>query len=116
MKKVFTLTLLLIAFNSFSQDTEKLEQYCKLVVTGRMLSSKVVISVDYGEERSLWKDNRLKNDDGKLVKFNSEIDALNYLGKQGWKLVNAYPVATTSNSVPIYHYVFRKEFPRSEVE
>ncbi len=116
MKKVLTLALLFFAVNSFAQDTEKVEQYCKVVVTGRMLSTKVVISVDYGEERSVWKDNRLKNEDGKLVKFNSEIDALNYLGKQGWKLVNAYPIATTANSTPVYHYVFRKEFSKAEVE
>ena len=115
MKKILTLALLFFALNSFSQDTEKVEQYCKVVVTGRMLSTKVVISVDYGEERSVWKDNRLKNEDGKLVKFNSEIDALNYLGKQGWKLVNAYPISMP-NTAPVYHYVFRKEFSRAEVE
>jgi hypothetical protein len=115
MKKIFTLVFILVTVTSFSQDTEKVEQYCKVIVTGRMLSTKVVISVDYGEERSLWKDNRLKNEEGKLVKFNTEIDALNYLGKQGWKLVNAYPI-TNANSAPIYHYLFRKEFPKTEVE
>jgi hypothetical protein len=115
MKSLFTLSLLLFAFSSFSQDTSRVEQYCKLVATGRLLSNKVTISIDYGEERSLWKDTRLKNDEGKLVKFNTEIDAINYLGKQGWKLVNAYPIANANNA-PIYHYVFRKEFLRSEVE
>jgi hypothetical protein len=115
MKSLFTLGLLLFTFSSFSQDSLKVEQYCKLVATPRLLSNKVTISIDYGEERSLWKDTRLKNEEGKLVKFNTEIDAINYLGKQGWKLVNAYPI-TTTNSTPTYHYVFRKEFLRSEVE
>lgn len=115
MKNIIALALLFISFNSFSQDSSRVEQYCKVVVTPRVLSTKVTIAVDYGEQRSVWKDNRLKNEEGKLVKFNTEIDALNYLGKQGWKLVNAYPLSVP-NSTPVYHYVFRKEFSRGEVE
>lgn len=115
MKNIVTLALLFISFNSFSQDTTRVEQYCKVVVTPRVLSTKVTIAVDYGDERSVWKDNRLKNEGGKLVKFNTEIDAFNYLGKQGWKLVNAYPLSVP-NSTEVYHYVFRKEFSRSDVE
>jgi hypothetical protein len=116
MKKLFTFAFLFFTISSFAQDSEKVEQYCKLVVTPRLLSTKVTIAVDYGEERSVWKDNRLKNDDGKLIKFNTEIDALNYLGKQGWKLVNAYPVTVGTNTNPTYHYVFRKEFSKAETE
>jgi hypothetical protein len=52
---------------------------------------------------------------GKLKKFNSVIDALNYLGKMGWKLVNAYPVYNGSSS-NIYHYVFKKDFTKTEAD
>jgi len=39
---------------------------------------------------------------------------LNYMGRNGWKLVNAFPAYSSANSAPVYHYVFRKEFLKSE--
>lgn len=92
-----------------------MEQYCEVVATGKLLSNKVTIDIDYGEERSIWKDHRIKDDNGKFKKFNSVIDAINYLGKLGWKLVNAFPVST-GNGPMVYHYVFKKEFEKSEIE
>ncbi|MEI9909097.1 MAG: hypothetical protein WDO71_05170 [Bacteroidota bacterium] len=113
---VFILLLLLFAFKiDAQQDTAKVEQYCEVVATGRLLSNKVTIDIDYGDERSIWKDHRLKDDEGKLKKFNSVIDAINYLGKDGWKLVNAFPVSA-GNGPMVYHYVFKKEFPKSETQ
>ena len=54
----------------------------------------------------------LKRKNGKLKKFNFVIDAINYLGKDNWKLVNAFPVS--SGNGMIYHYVFKKYFPINE--
>ena len=79
------------------------------------MSYKVTIDIDYGEERSAWKEHRLKDEEGKLKKFNTVVDALNYLGKMGWHLVNAFPVASTTISI-VNHYVFKKEFLKSEIE
>lgn len=113
MKKLITILFVCFALNSMAQET--VEQYCEVVATPKLLSSKVTIDIDYGEERSIWKDNRLKTEEGKLKKFNTTIDALNFMGKGGWKLVNAFPVYTSS-STQVYHYVFRKEFLKSETE
>ncbi len=115
MKATSLIILLFLSSVAHSQDTLKVEQYCEVVATGRLLSNKVTIAIDYGEERSIWKDHRLKDEDGKFKKFNSVIDAINYLGKQGWKLVNAFPVSE-SNGPKVYHYVFKKEFLKSETE
>jgi hypothetical protein len=115
MKKFLGLILLFLSFTGYSQDTTKVEQYCEVVATGRILSNKVTIDIDYGEERSIWKDHRLKEEDGKLKKFNSVVDAINYLGKNGWNLVNAFPVST-GNGHMVYHYVFKKNFLKSETE
>ena len=115
MKKILTLIGLILSLHGFSQDSTKVEQYCEVTASGKLFSTKVTIDVDYGDERSFWKDHRLKDDDGKLKKFNSVIDALNYLGKAGWKLVNAYPVNNGSSS-NIYHYVFKKEFSKADAE
>ena len=114
MKKIILfLTILFISLTSFSQnDTMKVEQYCEVIATPRLLSNKVTIDINYGEERSVWKDNRLKTDEGKVKKFNSVVDALNYMGKEGWIFVNAFPVTVGTNQ--IYHYAFRKIFLKSE--
>ena len=116
MKNIIIIAVILFSsFHSFAQkDTSKVEQYAEIVATPRMFSTKVTIDIDYGEERSIWRDNRLKEDNGKLKKFNTTIDALNYMGKEGWTLVNAFPISVGTNS-QVYHYVFKKSFSRSEI-
>jgi hypothetical protein len=119
MKKLLVLFIIVLPVIAFAQaDTLKVEQYCEVVATSRMFSKKVTIDIDYGEARSIWKDNRLKDEDGNLKKFNTTIDALNYLGKQGWKLVNAFPMSegSTTNSVSIYHFYFKREFVKSQTD
>ncbi len=117
MKKITVAALFLFAgLPAFSQDSTRVEQYCDVLATPRLLSNRVTIDIDYGEKRSIWKDNRLKDEEGRVKKFNSVIDALNYMGNNGWTLVNAFPVNTgTNNSASyVYHYVFKKTFLRSE--
>ena len=63
---IFLILSLTIFTSAFSQDTTMVEQYCEVVATGRLLSNKVTIDIDYGEERSIWKDHRLKEEDGSL--------------------------------------------------
>ncbi|MEO5783704.1 MAG: hypothetical protein ABIQ07_10555 [Ginsengibacter sp.] len=111
---ILSAIILLSSFQLFAQsDADNVEQYAEVVASPRLLSSKVTIDIDYGEERSIWKDNRIKTDEGKLKKFNTVVDALNYMGKDGWKLVNAFPYITGNTQV--FHYVFKKSFPKSEV-
>lgn len=114
MKKlIITCFILFVCFTSFSQtDTSKIEQYCEVIATPRLLSNKVTIDINYGEGKSIWKDTRLKDDEGKLKKFNTVIDALNYMGKDGWIFVNAFPVL--NGTTQIYHYVFKKWFAKSD--
>lgn len=115
MKKTILISLITcISITSFSQnDTTKIEQYCEVVATPRLLSNKVTIDINYGEEKSIWKDTRLKTDEGKLKKFNTVVDALNYMGKDGWMFINAFPAV--NGTTQIYHYVFKKMFLKSEI-
>ncbi len=115
MKKIILISLITcISITSFSQnDTTKIEQYCEVVATPRLLSNKVTIDINYGEEKSIWKDTRLKTDEGKLKKFNTVVDALNYMGKDGWMFINAFPAV--NGTTQIYHYVFKKMFLKSEI-
>jgi hypothetical protein len=112
---IFTGILLLSSWSVFAQtDTAKVEQYCQVIATPRLLSNKVTIDIDFGDEKSFWRDTRLKSYDGRLKKFNTIIDALNFMGKEGWIFINAYPVRT--NNTEIYHFGFKKMFAKAEVE
>ena len=115
MKTVFIFLLSMASLTGFSQDTTKVEQYCQVIAEGILFSNKVAIDIQYGEARSAFKDYRLKNEEGKVKKFNSLIDGPNHLGKQGWKLVNAFPIAKASGSTE-YHYIFKREFNIADIE
>ena len=116
MKNFTFLFFMLVTFSTYAQqDSSRVEQYCEVIATEVIMSKKVAIDIDYGEGRSIWKDNRLRAENGKLKKFNSLIDALNFLGKEGWKLVNAFPFSSGTGPAA-YHYVFKKEFLKHETE
>ena len=75
---------------------------------------RVTIQVDFGEEQSFFKDTRVKDDDGAVIRFNSLVDALNYMGTKNWKLVNAFPLSS-GNSGKVLHFYFKKEYDSSEL-
>ena len=116
MKKIIFLfpLLLIIAGKSLAQsDTTKVEQYCEVLATGKLLSNKVTIDVDFGEARKFWSDNRIKDETGKVKNFNSVIDAMNYMGAQGWKLTTALLLG---NGPYVYHYIFRREVLKIDIK
>ena len=88
-------------------DSTKYE-YCELVGTLRLFSAgKVTITVDFGEDRNYWKDARVKDEQtGKVKVFNSMVDAMNYLGRDGWDFVQAFVVTTGQSNV--YHWILKK--------
>ena len=115
MKKILVFAFIILkSFNSFAQtDSSIIEQYCQLIATPRLLSNKVTIDIDFGEQKKFWVDTRIKDYDGTLKKFNTIIDALNFMGKNGWIFINAYPVE--SDNTVIYHYAFKKQFLRKDI-
>jgi hypothetical protein len=111
----FTICLMLLTkFSIFAQNTENTSNenvakyvYCEMVGTQKLFSTKVTIALDFGEERSIWKDNRLKDEvTGRAQSFNSMVDALNYMGEQGWEFAQAYVVTVGQQNV--YHWLLKK--------
>jgi hypothetical protein len=113
MKPVFVFLIFLLTAGT--TKAQKMEQYCEMTAQAKLFSRKVTIDVDNGEERKWisFKDTRVKDELGKVKSFNSVVDALNFLGRSGWKLVNAFLVTESSNNV--YHYVLKREFDKSEL-
>lgn len=116
MKKLLVIGIFLITtlISNAQTDTSKVEQYCQVIATPRLLSNKVTIDIDFGDEKSFWRDTRIKTDAGKLKKFNTVIDALNYMGREGWIFLNTYPVRMGETEV--YHFAFKKQFQKSELQ
>lgn len=69
--------------------------YAQLSYEEQLFSTKVKVSIDFGQSTS-WlfsmSESRLVDKDGKEIKFNSMIDAMNYLTQFGWRFAQAYVV------------------------
>jgi hypothetical protein len=118
MKKSIYPIFIFLAFyaNSVMAQTEESKPdekgskyiYCELIRTQKLLSTKVTITVDFGEAKNIWKDNRVKDEvTGKVQVFNSMVDALNYMGEQGWEFAQAYVVTIGQQNV--YHWLLKKK-------
>lgn len=105
MKTLLLFVCIMIGFNSFSQ---KKEVYAIVNVQGKALfDPTVTIAVDFGQKTKLLADHRLRNEAGELVTFNSVVDALNYMGSQGWRLFDTQFIR--GEHVDHYNYLFKRE-------
>ena len=98
-----------IAYGQTASDTNQVSRYlyCELLGYGKLFSNKVTVSVDYGEAKGFFKDPRMRDEQtGKIQTFNSMVDALNYMGEDGWEFVQAYVVTTAQQNV--YHWLLKK--------
>lgn len=108
MKKLFTLMMLASCTLVSAQKTCKV--FCELLGHEKLLSNKVTVTVDFGQETSFWRgasDQYLVDDKGKAIKFNSMVDAMNYMGRRGWEFEQAYVVTVSNQNV--YHWLLSKE-------
>lgn len=121
MRKVLWLIVCLMAMvvsaNAQSaQSTETKEVFCLLVGHEKFMSKNVSVTIDYGQKVGFWQVDtsimKLVDEDGKPMKFNSMIDACNYLSSLGWTYVNAY--AASSNQGTCYHWLFKKTIGKGE--
>lgn len=110
--------LLLFAFIILSPLLVNAQQkyvYCEIVGTGKLLSTKVTIEVDFGQATKLWSNNRLVDENGKAIKFNSMVDAMNWMGNDGWEFVQAYAISAGGGQ-NVYHWLLKKEISKLSEE
>jgi len=84
-------------------------EYVQIVGQSVLFSSKLTVELDFGQENKAWgnKEFQVKDSNGKKIEFNSMIDALNFMTKQGFDFVQAYAMNTANQG--IYHYLLRKK-------
>lgn len=107
MKKIaLVMFLFLVTLLTHAQG----RTYCELVGMQNLLG-KVIVTVDFGQT-SLFSDNRLVDENGDVLKFNSMVDAMNYMGALGWEFEQAYVVTHSygKNSSSVYHWLLSKPY------
>ena len=82
-------------------------EYIQIVGAAKFFSTKVVVGIDFGQRTKYFKmgNTIVKDEYGKPVEFNSMIDALNFMTKNGFEFVTAYAVTIYKQNV--YHYLMR---------
>lgn len=111
MKRSLTILLLasLTTISLMSQETTTpTETYCMIIGTKVPLKKKVTVQIDFGDGINQWKprESTLLDADGKPMKFESMIDALNYMGARGWQFVDAYSAGSGGDN--IYHWIMKR--------
>lgn len=85
--------------------------YIQIVGVSKLLSSKVNITVDFGQRVKAFggmKQVQLKDENGEKIEFNSMVDALNFFTKYGFEFVTAYALSV-GDSQDVYHFLLRKK-------
>lgn len=108
-KLLFVVVLMSLAMTAHAQQLHRV--YCELLGTGKFMSTKVNVTVDFGQDAKAWS-SRLVDEDGKPLSFNSMVDAMNYMGRLGWKFEQAYVV--TSSNQNVYHWLLSKDISEGE--
>lgn len=110
-------TLLLCSFITNAQSVNGTPineidvEYVMIVGTSQMFSKKVTIDIDFGQNTKFFssgKETQIKDAEGKDMKFNSMIDALNFMSSSGYEFVNAYAITMGGNQ-HVYHFVLRNK-------
>ena len=111
MKKFVLIFLVsFFAVNLMAQETPSFV-YCEIIGYQKLLSNKITVKIDFGEHMKAFADNRLTDPaTGKARVFNSMINALNFMGKEGWEFVQAYNVPV--DEVNYFHYLMKKPFDK----
>ena len=104
-------SILLQDVDKISYESKSIEIFCDLISTRKFLGTKEDISINYGSRDSIWTNDKMftlvASD---LKKYSSIIDALNYMGSEGWKEISSY--STSQNSYIVKHYVLKKEIKK----
>lgn len=116
MKKLLLTTVLaILVIAATAQEPRK--TFCEIIGTGKVLSSKVKIQIDFGQKTSYFGKYKtfMVDESGKEIEFNSMVDAMNYLAKFRWKFEQAYVVTNENTNQNIYHWLLSKDIVSDDV-
>ena len=105
MRKMFFIAVAIFICSTAQVQAQEFI-YAQIVGQGRLLSNRIDVSIDYGQEAGLFTDRRLRDENGRVITFNSMVDAMNFMGADGWQFVQAYVITVGNNNV--LHWLLKK--------
>jgi len=110
---VFSLSFLIANAQQIEKSQPKtIYRFCEIIAQDGFIHNGYV-AIDYGQALKILGNRKLTDKDGREMKFNSVVDALNYMSKLGWEYFQVYTIQGTPTSSEA-HYVFRKEIQPGE--
>src|ERR1700761_1148197 len=110
MKKILLLLLFTAPLFGFAQNVISSNQpkgpYGIAMVYCGFSKSQVELSINDGSGKKM-KDMMIKDEQGKNLKFTSEVSALNYLSQNGWSIVSSYE-DTSAGGTPNIAFVIKR--------
>lgn len=121
MKKIIAMLLVAIfaigaSSKAMAQEAEQMRVYAELLGTATNflgLNKNVKVTIDMGQFQSAFKAYTLQDGNGKDIKFNSMVAAMNYMGQRGWKFVQTYIIGDAKNGY-VYHWLLYKDVNNAE--
>lgn len=106
MKYFITILFVSIAITVTAQTPYKV--YCTLQGNEKEFrNNQVSLSIDYGQES--LNDNKLVDENGQEIKFNTMVSAMNYMSKLGWNYEGCYNSKDQSWGGLIFIWILSKE-------
>jgi len=115
MKKLLLSALFNLSAFTFAQTVNDVPlkdidvDYVQIIGTGRSLSTKVNVEIDFGQETksiSFKNGTSIKDERGRNIKFNSMMDALNFMSANGYAFQFAY--TTNDEKDQAVYYILKK--------
>lgn len=116
MKKI---AIVLITFFTcqnyiYSQSINGLEvkdidvNYMRIYGRSNFMGTKMVVRFEFGQRIGFDHNNKnIRDKNGKIIKFNTMIDAMNFISSYGYRLIQTYMTAQGRRTI-YYHYIVEK--------
>lgn len=125
MKRLFIIIAILgLAMTSYAQESDTVPAPKTKTVFAQIMGinknvlgigNKLSVEIDFGDEKNFWGNdgrNILIDENGKELKFNSMVDAMNFMGSQGWEYEDSYVITVAQQNV--IHWLLSKKIKEGE--
>lgn len=90
--------------------------YAELVGSGNLTSHKYdIVSVDLGQRQAFLRSYHLVEENGKDIKFNSMVAALNFMSLRGWNFIQAYVTSCGKDNEETHWLMYKDVTDESEI-